>query len=217
LYGAAEFSRDTDLATAADAQNLHRLRVALDELLAERVAVPPFEEVYLEMGLAVHFRCRHPEAIGQRVDVMSKMRGVDSFSELWERRTTVMLETEPHDLLSLPDLVQAKKTQREKDWPMISRLLETDYFLHRDEPTAPRVEFWLMELRSASLLVEAAARFPSEAHQLSSQRPLLVKAISGNTEAVATELREEQAAEQAADRLYWQPLKKELERLRHMR
>ena len=57
-----------------------------------------------------------------RVDVMSKMRGVDSFSKLWRRRTTIELpDGTKCDLLSLPDLVQAKKTQRDKDWPMIRR------------------------------------------------------------------------------------------------
>ena len=43
FYGAAEFSRDTDLAIVADAGNLARLRRALDDLQAEVIAVPPFE------------------------------------------------------------------------------------------------------------------------------------------------------------------------------
>jgi hypothetical protein len=41
LYGAAEFSRDTDLLILADAGNLKRLRQALAELGAEVIAVPP--------------------------------------------------------------------------------------------------------------------------------------------------------------------------------
>ena len=79
LYGAAEFSRDVDFAIFADAENLDRLRLALDELQASVIAVPPFEAKYLEMGLAVHFRCQHPEASKLRIDVMSKMRNVDPF------------------------------------------------------------------------------------------------------------------------------------------
>ena len=55
LYGGAEFSRDTDL---ADAENLSRLQRALDDLQAAPIAVPPLEARYLEMGLAVHFRCQ---------------------------------------------------------------------------------------------------------------------------------------------------------------
>src|SRR5208282_5223133 len=86
FYGAAEFSRDTDFAILADAANLARLRRALAELEAERIAIPPFEIKYLRRGHAVHFRCRHPEAPQIRVDVMSKMRGVDAFAKLWKRR-----------------------------------------------------------------------------------------------------------------------------------
>ena len=64
-----------------------------------------------------------------RVDVMSVMRGVDSFNKLWARRATVTLpDGFSADLMSLPDLVKAKKTQREKDWPMLTRLVEAHYF-----------------------------------------------------------------------------------------
>ncbi len=79
LYGAAEFSRDTDLAILADAGNLERLRNALADLQAELIAVPPLRLSYLRRGHAVHFRCRHPEALRMRIDVMSQMRGVDPF------------------------------------------------------------------------------------------------------------------------------------------
>ena len=115
FYGAAEFSRDTDFAILADAENLARLRGALADLQAELIAVPPFELKYLRRGHAIHFRCQHPEALGMRVDIMSKMRGVESFSKLWPRRTTIELpDGLKCDLLSLPDLVQAKKTQRDQ-------------------------------------------------------------------------------------------------------
>ncbi len=131
LYGAAEFSRDTDLAILASATNLARLRHALAELEAEVIAVPPFEARYLHKGHAIHFRCHHPEAAGMRLDLMTKMRGVDPFPALWRRRTTIALgQGVNYDLISLPDLVKAKKTQRDKDWPMIRRLVEANYFAH---------------------------------------------------------------------------------------
>src|SRR5208282_606772 len=86
FYGAAEFSRDTDFAILADAANLARLRRALAGLRAEPIAVPPFELKHLRKGHAIHFRCRHPAAWRMRVDVMSKMRGVEAFAKLWKRR-----------------------------------------------------------------------------------------------------------------------------------
>ena len=74
FYGAAEFSRDTDLAILANSENLAKLRYALADLQATVIAVPPFEAKYLRKGHAVHFRCHHPEASGMRIDVMTKMR-----------------------------------------------------------------------------------------------------------------------------------------------
>lgn len=135
--------------------------MTLDELQAETIAVPPFEKRFLESGLAVHFRCHHPEAEKIRVDVMSKMRGVDDFATLWARRTTVG----EIGLLSLPDLVKAKKTQRDKDWPMVSRLVEANYFTERLQPTPQQIEFWLRELRNPLLLLEVCQRFPLEREQ----------------------------------------------------
>ena len=49
LYGAAEFSRDLDLALLPDPANLARLESALADLEAERIAVPPFAPL-LPMG-----------------------------------------------------------------------------------------------------------------------------------------------------------------------
>jgi hypothetical protein len=215
LYGAAEFSRDTDLAILAEAGNLARLRSALADLQAEVIAVPPLRLSYLRRGHAVHFRCQHPEAFRMRIDVMSHLRGVDPFPTLWTRRTTLTL---PDGLachfLSLPDLVQAKKTQRDKDWPMLRRLLEAHYFQNRENPTSAQVKFWLLELRTPELLIEVARSHGRVCRRLVSTRPLLTHALSGNLDDLGRGLRFEQQAEQTTDRLYWQPLREELERLR---
>ena len=111
LYGAAEFSRDTDLAILASAANFERLAAALRDLRAEVIAVPPFEAKYLRRGHAVHFRCHEKEAAGMRVDVMTKVRGVAPFSSLWSRRTSLTLPDGTRcEVVGLSDLVQAKKT-----------------------------------------------------------------------------------------------------------
>lgn len=180
LYGAAEFSRDTDLAILSDTQNLARLQNALDELDAHLIAVPPFESEYLERGHAIHFRCAHPDAAGLRVDVMAQMRGVAPFEELWQRRTTLELDGAQIEVLSLPDLVTAKKTQRDKDWPMIRRLLEAHYLANRDAPTPERLEFWLRELRTVVLLREIAAGYAAELEKQLPTRPVL-QALSALT------------------------------------
>ena len=217
LYGAAEFSRETDLVVLADAENMKRLSEALAELQAECVAVPAFDPVYLDMGLAVYFRCQHPDALNMRVDVMSKLRGVDSFPLLWDRRTTLVIDEQTIEMLSLPDLVQAKKTQRDKDWPMIARLLEANYFSNRNNPSAEQITFWLRELRTTSLLIEAAAQFPDECKQETSGRELLLHAVAANEPELEEALKAEEEKQREADRRYWQPLKAELQRLRKER
>ena len=216
FYGAAEFSRNTDFAILADAENLARLRKALVELRAEPIAVPPFEMKYLRQGHAVHFRCQHPEALRMRVDVMSKMRGVDSFAKLWQRRTTLQIPGgEKCDLLSLPDLVQAKKTQRDKDWPMIRRLVEASFFENRRKPNSAQIRFWLAELRTPELLIEVAGEHPAAARKLVRQRPLLRLALAGVSKKMEKALAVEERAEREDDRRYWRPLKNDLEQLRH--
>jgi hypothetical protein len=171
---------------------------------------------YLRRGHAIHFRCQHPEALRMRVDVISKMRGVDSFAGLWRRRTTLELpDGTKCDLLSLPDLVQAKKTQRDKDWPMIRRLVEAHYFAHRARAGAAQIRFWLRELRTPQLLMEVAKGRPALARQLAPGRPLLKHATAGKLRRLERALLAEENHVRAEDKAYWSPLLKELETLRH--
>jgi hypothetical protein len=216
LHGAAELSRDTDFAVVADAANLRRLRKALDELKAEVIAVPQFELNYLRKGHAVHFRCYDPEAFKVRIDVMSKMRGVSPFEALWRRRVSVKLPSgELYEVMSVPDLVRAKKTQRDKDWPMVRRLLEADVIARQEAPSQNDLRFWLLELRTPALLVEFAQLHPKLSQRLLPKRPLLALALSGDIASLEDALRIEEIAERERDRLYWLPLKREIEQLRH--
>ena len=218
FYGGAEFSRDADFVLLADGGNLARLRRALTDLQAEPIAVPPFELKHLRRGHALHFRCWHPDALRMRVDVMSKMHGVAAFPTLWKRRTTIELPDGTRcNLLSLPDLVQAKKTQRDKDWPMIRRLVEAHYFASYTRPRLSQVMFWLGELRTPQLLVELAQARPRLACRFASRRPLLCHAITGRLERLEAALAEEEKRLRTADKAYWLPLRQELERLRHPR
>jgi hypothetical protein len=217
FYGAAEFSRDVDFAILSEPENLKRLQSALDELEAQVIAVPSFEESYLRLGLAVHFRCQAAGIDGMRVGLMTKMRGVDPFPALWDRRTVIAMDEIVADLLSLPDLVKAKKTQRSKDRPMIQRLIEANWFQHRAEPTPARINFWLRECRTAEILMELAEVFPAETATLQTSRPLLGAVLRQDNESIERGLEEERLIEVAADKAYWAPLRLELERLRRMR
>ena len=216
FYGAAEFSRDTDIVILAGAGNLARLNEALANLHADCIAVPPLSLEYLAKGHAIHYRCHHPDAEGIRLDMMSILRGVESFPILWERRTTVELAAGTSvDLLSVQDLVQAKKTQRDKDWPMLQRLVEAHYEQNRTHPNPEQVSFWLQESRTPEMLVELVRSFPVDTTRLLSTRPLLNHALTENLSALRSALHNEEEQIRAIDRAYWAPLKKELEELRH--
>jgi len=217
FYGAAEFSRDVDFAILAEPENLRRLQLALDHLQAQVIAVPPFNEDVLHHGLAVHFRCQAPGVDGLRVDIMTKMRGVDPFPLLWERRTTLEIDGIEADLMSLPDLVRAKKTQRAKDWPMIQRLIEAHWFNHRNAPTPQRIEFWLLECRSPEILIELADTHRVDAERLKFTRPAISAALQQDLGMLENMLEKERLAEAEADKAYWQPLRKELEQMRKNR
>jgi len=150
-----------------------------------------------------------------RVDLMAKLRGVDAFPALWERRT-VITDTDDviYQLLSLPDLVQAKKTQRSKDWPMLQRLVEVHYLRHRAAPVPEQQRFWLRELRTPELLIEAAHAWPQLARSLTVERPLLACAQPNRLLELDELLIAEERDQREKDRRHWQPLKAELEQLR---
>jgi len=217
LYGATEFSRDADIVVLLSEPNLDALRQALCELEAEQVFLPPLDPEALRRGHACHFRCRHPDAAGIRLDIMSVLRGCDPFPALWSRRTTIQLpgvgET---PVLSLRDLVQSKKTQRDKDWGHLRRLVEADYLSRREGATEAGVAWWLAELRTAAYLVELAAVHPHATARVAS-RPWLAGAVLEGEPAVQQRLDDEERRIRAADRAYWQPLREELERMRHGR
>lgn len=144
--------------------------------------------------------------------------GVAPFPELWDRRTILTVEDAREiTVLSLPDLVTAKKTQRDRHWPMIRRLVEANYESFYDEPTPERVRFWLREMRTPELLAEAATRFPEDARVLSNSRAAVEFARSGRIDDVQRALDDEMERERDADREYWRPLRHELEQLRRQR
>ncbi len=219
LYGASEFSRDVDLAIYANPDNLNRLQGALDELGASVTAVPPFTREYLERGHAVHFRCA--TADDMRLDIMAVMRNVPDFETCWERRTIATLdEVGEVDVMGLEDLVAAKKTRRDKDWPMIRRLVDVHYAEFANEPTDSRVTFWLRELRTPEALVDCVRRAPEAAHRAAAERDAVALAVHSASRAgvlwsIQTALDDEEARERRADELYWRPLLEEQEALRH--
>jgi hypothetical protein len=221
LYGAAEFSRDLDLLVLINRDNLACVVAGLNDLLAQPIAVPvtqpPLSPDLLMRGHAFHFRCHRQDVEGLRVDIMSILRDLPPFDELWARRTTLEIDGESVDMMSVPDLVRAKQTQRNKDWPMIERLMERLYFDVRDPASAEEMNFLLRELRTPELLIEAVSRFPAAAQEIAPRRPAVQAALTGDIDQINAALRIEQDEAIRKDRLWWEPLKRELEQFRHQR
>ena len=119
--------------------------------------------------------------------------------------------------MSIEDLVRAKQTQRNKDWLMVERLVEQLYFDVRDSPGPDDAEFVLRELRTPKVLIEAASRFPDTARGIAPDRPAIQAALDGDYEQIVIALREEQDEVGRQDRLWWEPLKRELEQFRHQK
>ena len=216
FYGAAQFSKDIDFLILAADENFEGLHAALGEMKATRIAVPGFDPRVLDRGHAVHYRCKASGVEGLRVDIMTKLRDLPDFSILWDRRTTITESNgQKIELLSVPDLVNAKKTQRMKDWPMISALVEGHYDQYTSEPNPSRIDFWLRESRVEDRLIDLVVRFPAEAAAMAaSTRPLLALAITPDLPRLREALDAEVRAEQEKDRIYWEPLKREMEEFR---
>jgi hypothetical protein len=214
FYGAAQVSKDVDFLLLAEPGNYDRLHTALRSLGARRIAVPPFDPDALARGHAVHFRCAASGVEDLRIDLMTRLRDLPEFAVLWERRTVVADDSgAAFDLLSVPDLVRAKKTQRTKDWPVIELLVAIHHRENRATPRPDWIEFWLREARTPELIAELVQSFPDQAHAIVEHRPLL-RLATGDAETLRAALDAEVRAEQAKDRVYWEPLKAELARWR---
>ena len=216
IYGAVEFSRDSDFVLLNNMENLNLLKEALKDVEAYPVYVPPLELKYLEKGHACHFRCDREDVKGLRIDVMAKLKGCDPFEKLWERRYTISLEDELSiDIIRLKDLVQCKKTKRDKDWFMLKRLVKNDILMHNYEAPVEHIQWWFQECRDAALLIDLAKKYPEIVRKNFRNRPLLEAVVDNDIKKLNSGLFDEEQLERDKDKEYWKPLIKELEVLRH--
>jgi hypothetical protein len=100
---------------------------------------------------------------------------------------------------------------------MIRRLIEADFEERASNATEEQVSFWLLESRTPEMLLALNAHNPNAVEKAVRQRHLLSILPAGITSDIEQSLHEEELAERKADRLYWAPLRKELEQLRHQK
>jgi hypothetical protein len=94
---------------------------------------------------------------------------------------------------------------------MLPRLIEAHYAQHPVSATREQLHFWLVESRTPQMLLDLSRREPTLASEIAAQRPLLQHAIQNDLNALRNAIIDEEHRERDADRLYWEPLKRELE------
>lgn len=215
IYGAAEFSRDTDFIIFCDTENIAKFKKALFVLKARNIYVPPLKKEFLDKGHACHFRCYAEPVKNLRIDIIGKLRGCDNFEKLWERKYTIKIShNKAIELIGIEDLVQSKKTQRDKDWLMLKKLVENDMILTR-KPTTEKIKWWLYECRNSKILIELVNKNKDLAKECSEKRPLLKIALKKDIKKLEKLLYKEELSEREKDKKYWEPLRKELAILRY--
>lgn len=90
------------------------------------------------------------------VAVLADAPNLERLRSAMQALQATVIAVPPFDALSLPDLVMAKKTQRDKDWPMIRRLLEANYWDTSAERAADRA--WWAPLRAELELLRRERR-----------------------------------------------------------
>lgn len=125
LYGAANFSEDVDLWVEGSAENLNRLLDALRLSQASYYKLtPPLTAEFARRHHGFHFTLPSPEdASTVYLDVMCRPPRVGMFAEALQRSTTFDTQWGTLRTIGIVDLVELKKTQRPRDYPVISRLV----------------------------------------------------------------------------------------------
>jgi hypothetical protein len=124
LYGAATFSEDVDLWVEPSAPNLERLLTALRASRARYYKLTP--ALTHEMAIrhhGFHFTVPDDQDSVLYLDVMACPPRVGDFGEANARSRVFETHWGALRTVGLRDLVELKKTQRPRDYPIISRLV----------------------------------------------------------------------------------------------
>lgn len=221
LYGAAHFTQDLDLWIRPTPANVAALVRALGRVRAVvHKLTPPLTLRWVRRGHGFHFRIPQPGQMPAYLDVMGRPPRVGSFDPAFRRRRVFETPWGRLPVVSIPDLVELKKTNRPGDYEVISRLVR----LRLSESAAgPGLLTWaarntfriedLLTLRSAygnAWRSAAAGRPPAIRSLLTSIREpseRAIRAANRTLHGTMSELLER-------GRRYWLPRIRELRQLR---
>ena len=124
LYGAATFSEDVDLWVEPSAQNLLRFAAALRASNASYYKLtPPMTAEMAARHHGFHFTIPEQDGTVTYLDVMGRPPRVGSFDGARQRACRFETQWGALRTLAIPELVELKKTQRPRDYPIIGRLV----------------------------------------------------------------------------------------------
>ncbi len=122
LHGAAFFSEDIDLWVSPTEGNFESLQRALQKSGALYYKLtPPLTAEFIDRGHGFHFQLRNEDPAW--LDVMGVPPRTSDFASA--QSSAIQMETEWGRLpvVSIPHLIEIKKTQRLEDYPVISNLV----------------------------------------------------------------------------------------------
>jgi hypothetical protein len=226
LYGAATFSEDIDLWVEPSQANLDRLLQALRTIEARYYKLTP----RLTSANAVRHHGFHfviPEGDSEVfIDVMGSPPRVKSFDEAFRESRSFETPWGRLQTVGIRDLVELKKTQRARDYPIISRLALA-WLDERGGGSLDTADFtWLFEnIFSLPELIRLFEDYPGLALSASSSMPSLCLetarqiAEQGYLEALLEDQIESWMDERIlplrrADRHFWRPVIEELRQMR---
>jgi hypothetical protein len=173
LHRLAVMSKDGDWILREREDALAHVLEVLDSRGARYRFGAPLDVRWMAGGWSAHFEFRH-EALRVRTDFFTRPPRItaERLGQLWQEQ-----ERNALPFVGVVDLAEMKKTNRERDYPVIGELARL--------MTAPRDQ--LLYSRSAQDLLALAEEHPALTAELAQERPVLA-ALSGGRDAVEAAL-----------------------------
>lgn len=225
LYGAATFSEDLDIWLYPQGANLQRFIKALRKLHARYYKLtPPLTLPYLRKGHGFHFTLPTKGGTDWYLDVMGIPPRSPTFNVAWRRSVRMKTPWGMVPVVSVPDLVELKKTQRLEDYAVISRLVVAMMNRSGLKPNRRLARWAVQNIFSPALLNELIQQQPWVAaiagRGMAGIRTFGSKIVKGEKPGqilerrIEREMMQRMTACQAADRRYWRRIIAELKSLR---
>ncbi len=159
LHRLAMMSKDGDWILREDEETMRHVLMVLGNYGAFYRFGAPLDLRWLAAGWSAHFEFRH-DSLRVRADFVTRPPRLtgERLACLWKEQ-----EARALPFLDLADLIETKKTNREKDYAVIGALAAE----------LSDIDQRFQYSRSARELIELAARYPDRAADLMGQRPVL--------------------------------------------